>query len=32
VQLTIEDEDRLHEASQPDGIVDAVEGLHGAPG
>ena len=28
----IEDQDRLHQATQPDGIVDTVEWLHGLPG
>ena len=32
MQLGVEDEDRLNQASQPDGIVDTVERLHGPPG
>ena len=32
MQLAVENEDRLHQASQPDGIVDTVERLHGPPG
>ena len=32
VQLGVEDQDGLHQAAQLGGIVDPVEGLHGAPG
>ena len=32
MQLAVEDKDRLNQASQPDGIVDMVERLHGPTG